>query len=497
MVNDFIYVTPESQGLSSKKISEFIDLIKFYKINVHSFMVVKNGKILAEAYADPYFVNFKHRLYSCSKTYVSMAVGKLVKDNLVKVTDKFFDYFPEYVKGKSYDDERLNMTIEDMLKMSVPFIPDTYSDSNGFRNEPWVSTFFEEQYKTVKKSGAAFNYNTSASFMLDVLVEKLTGKKFLDYLRPELDEIGVDKDVFCVESPDGYSWGGSGVCCTMRDFAKFAELVMHMGNCNGKQLLPYDYVKKATTKRIDNVIDNAYTFNHCGYGYQVWVTPENGFAFFGMGAQFAHCYPDDDFMVVYTSDVQCSEENVYKSLLHLGVLNMKRSLENVMPEDPIEYEKLNNAIKNFTLPNGYGEKTSPVQAEIENKKYILNDNPMNIKWCKFNFVGDEGIMTYENPRGVKQIKFGMEKYVFFEFPETHYYHTRVHTPKGSGYICTGNAAFTSPDRLLIRINAVDVNLGHIGIAAAFKGETVSIQMSKVAESFFQEYSGLAFGKEEK
>ena len=89
----------------------------------------------------------------------------------------------------------------------------------------------EPEWKTVKKSGCCFDYNTSASFMLDVLVEKLTGKKFLEYMRPELDAIGVSKDIFCVESPDGYSWGGSGVCSTTRDFAKFAELIMHRGNC--------------------------------------------------------------------------------------------------------------------------------------------------------------------------------------------------------------------------------------------------------------------------
>ena len=240
IVNDFIYVTPESQGLPSKKILEFIELINEYKINVHSFVIVRNGKILAEAYAHPYFKDFKHRLYSCSKSYAAVAVGKLVGEGLVKVTDKFFDYFPEYTAGKNYDDERRNTTIKDLLMMSVPFARDTYS-KNGFRNEPWVPTYFEEEHKTVKQAGALFNYNTSSSFMLDVLVEKLTGKKFLEYLRPELDEIGVSKDIFCVESPDGYSWGGSGVCSTTLDFAKFAELIMRRGECNGKQLLPYNY----------------------------------------------------------------------------------------------------------------------------------------------------------------------------------------------------------------------------------------------------------------
>ena len=489
MVNDFIYATPESQGLSSNKILEFIKIINDYKLNVHSFMVVRNGKILAEAYAHPYFKDFKHRLYSCSKTYAAMAGGKLVGDGLVKLTVKFCDYFPEYTAGKNLDDERLNMTIEDMLKMAVPFLRTTYH-TNGFRNEPWVPTYFEEQFTTVKQTGTLFDYNTSASFMLDVLVEKLTGKKFLEYMRPIFDEIGVSKDIFCVESPDGYGWGGSGVCSTTRDFAKFAEFIMHMGNCNGKQLLPYNFVKNATTKQIDTIVDNGYNYDCQGYGYQTWITPEGGFAFNGMGCQFAHCYPDSDFMVVFNSDTQCSV-GMASTLLHYGVLNMKRALTDNLEENANDYAKLQTALNDFSLHNGYGEKSSPIIAEIENKTFTLGENNMQIKWVKFNFNGDEGVMTYENPRGIKQIKFGLEKYVFFEFPETHYYHTRVHTPKGSGYICTASGAFTMPNRLLIRVNAVDVNLGHIGINAEFKNGEISMFKTKVAEGFFDEYKGYA------
>jgi hypothetical protein len=265
---------------------------------------------------------------------------------------------------------------------------------------------------------------------------------------------------------------------------------MHRGKCNGKQLLPYDYLYKATTKQIDTIIDNGFNYDCQGYGYQIWITPEGGFAFNGMGCQFAHCYPDDDFMVVFNSDTQCSV-GMASTLLHMGALNMKRALTSPLQENEEDYKNLQQALSNFSLHNGYGEKTSPIQSEIENKTFNLGENPMGIKWVKFNFVDDEGVMTYENPRGVKQIKFGLEKYVFFEFPETHYYHTRVHTPKGSGHICTGNASFPSPNHLLIRVNAVDVNLGHIGINASFKDGEISIYMAKVAESFFNEYAGFA------
>ena len=98
-------------------------------------------------------------------------------------------------------------------------------------------------------------------------IEKITGKPFLEYMRPVFDKIGVSDDIWCVKSPDGYSWGGSGVVCTLRDFAKFAELLLNKGEYKGEQILPRWYVEKATSKQISNIRDNHCTMCHeQGYG---------------------------------------------------------------------------------------------------------------------------------------------------------------------------------------------------------------------------------------
>lgn len=208
-------------------------------------MMVRHGNVVAEGYYKPFDKDFKHRLYSSSKTVVALAIGKLIGEGRVKLTDKISSYFTD-ITERNLDKWMEETTIEDCLKMAVPLETDSYV---GRRYKEWAWTFFN-LYPSVKPSSTVFNYNTSGSFMLGVLVEKLTGKTFLEYLRPEFDIMGVSKDITCVKSPDGYAWCGSGVICTLRDFALIGDLVLNKGNYNGKQLIPKDYMEKATSKVI-------------------------------------------------------------------------------------------------------------------------------------------------------------------------------------------------------------------------------------------------------
>ena len=285
MVNDFIFKTPDEEGLPTKNVIAFINKLKERKINLHSFMIARNGSILTEAYYKPFDKDFRHRMYSSSKTFVAMAIGMLIDEGRIKLSDKIVDFFPELIEREPGRDMK-ECTIEDMLKMAVPMRHETYMHSND-----WAWTFFNT-LPDLKPAGTVFCYNTSASFMLNVLLEKLTGKPFLEYMRPLFDKIGVSEDIRCVKSPDGYSWGGSGVVCTLRDFAKFAEFILYKGNYKGEQLISREYMEKATSVQIANYTANSNEgYNTNGYGYQIWISPK-GFTLSGLGSQMAYCFPD-------------------------------------------------------------------------------------------------------------------------------------------------------------------------------------------------------------
>lgn len=487
MVNDLCFCTPEKAGISSRAIQKFIKRVEEWKVNLHSFMFVRNGEILTEGYYGPFNAETPHRLYSTSKTYVSLAVGKLIGEGKISLTDRLVDLFPEYIEREQHKWMQ-ECTVEDALKMSVPMLTDTYYDR---QYKEWAWTFFNRQ-EALKPAGSVYFYNTSATFILNVLVEKITGMTFLEYLRPEFEKIGVSKDIWCVKSPDGFSWGGSGVVSTLRDFAKVGELLMHKGEYKGEQLLPRDYMERATSNQISNLYENNYSIRStAGYGYQVWMT-DSGFSMYGMGSQFVFCFPDKDFMFVCQGDTQCNSDRC-GDFLYMWVKDIYEEISDTpLQEDKESYTALQNKLSSLQLAT-MGEKHSDFEKEIDGVKYELRTNGMSWKWFRFDFAGDEGTLTFENPSGVKKIQFALGGYKAGTFPETSYYDKQVDVPSNRELDCMASAGWTEAKKLLLRVYITDSSLGNCFMTFGFKGDEVGITVFKRAEFFMDGYGGFTGG----
>ncbi len=491
MVNDLIFVKPEEEGLCSQCVEAFLDRMEERKINLHSFMLVRNGNILTEAYYKPFDKDFQHRLYSSSKTYAAMAIGMLIDEGKLKLEDRIADYFPEYT-GENTHFWIKNGTVEEALKMSAPQGFTTYADQ---KYDDWTWTVFNRA-ENVRPSGAVWQYNTAATFILNVLVERITGMPILEYMRPIFDKIGVSKDIWCVKSPDGYSWCGSGIICTLRDFAKFGEFILNKGEYKGEQLISREFMERATSKQIANRSQNAYSPLSCGYGYQIWIT-DSGYALRGMGSQLVLCFPDKNFMFVCQADTQCAGDSapayIYDAVKHL----LYEKIENQpLQANQTAYEKLCERLQNLTLEEVCGEKYSDREAEIDGVKFVLEDNPMQWKWFRFDFEEEKGTLTYENDRGVKQIGFGRNRFEKGAFPETHYADKQIKTPANRGLDCIASAGWIDENILLLRIYVIDTFLGNCFMTFGFNDNETAIRMVKAAEFFLNEYAGCAGGKKE-
>ena len=493
MINDLIFCVPEEVGVKSKYILKFIERLKERKTNLHSFMMVRNGKILTEAYYKPFDKDFKHRLYSSSKTFVAIAIGMLIDEGKLKLSDKICEVIPDLVET-DLNEWLKDCTIEDALKMSVPMLTDTYF---ALDYKEWAWTFFNHptRSKAIKPAGTVFNYNTSGTFILDVVVEKIAGKPFLEYMRPVFDKIGVSKDIWCIKSPDGYSWGGSGVVCTLRDFAKFAFLLLNKGEYKGEQILPRWYMERATSKQISNILDNHYTMRRVyGYGYQIWITKQ-GFALCGMGSQFAFCFPDKNFLFVCQADTQCGSgdtegDYIYEQLVH----EIYEKMSDKQLQVDSDYEELKKVVENLELNVDYGEPHTEFEKEINGIYYNLEENNLGWKWFKFDFNGDEGTLNYENARGVKKIEFGCNRLKKGTFPETHYYDRQVSVPANREFDCLADLSWTEEKKILLRVYITDTNFGSCFMTFGFKNEEVGIMLNRRAEFYMEDYQGFAGGK---
>ena len=83
--------TPESVGIPSRAILNFLNRIDAERINMHGFLLLRHNRIASEGYWSPWTADRKHRMYSISKSFVSLAVGMMIDEGKLSLADRVAD----------------------------------------------------------------------------------------------------------------------------------------------------------------------------------------------------------------------------------------------------------------------------------------------------------------------------------------------------------------------------------------------------------------------
>ena len=222
-MNDICFdvATPESVGISSKVLIKAIRKLDSNLVPIHSLLIMRHGKLVTEAYWKPFERSSLHRMYSVTKSFVSMAIGVLVTKGKLSLDDHIVDFFPEYVNVDT-DPLIKECTIEHLLTMTSCHRRTAYKEGSpnwkyipSFQHD-WVKAFFS--VPADHAPGSLFIYDTSGTQVLAAIVEKLTGMTLLDFLRSTfLKDSGFSQEAYVIKTPCGYSAGGSGLLCRSLD----------------------------------------------------------------------------------------------------------------------------------------------------------------------------------------------------------------------------------------------------------------------------------------
>lgn len=487
----FTSVTPEEVGISSKDVTAFVSALIMRGIHVHSVIGIRHDRIFLEAYAAPYKKERFHRMYSVSKSFVAGAIALLADEGRISLDDKIAAYFPDMIDENTHP-YILEATIRDLLMMASPHRGTTYDME---KYDEWLPSFFKKP--PVKRPGTVFNYDTSATYVLDVLVERLTGKPFLDYMKDKmLREMGFSENARCVKSPDGYSWGGSGVLCTSMDLARYALLYLDGGRWNGKQMISENFVKEATSCKIKTQrcgFTDAFA-EGLGYGYYIWQTPFNSFSFLGMGDQLAMCFPEKDMLIVMNCDTQ--GQSSFRSCIFelIDRYLLSTASDTPLDADNAAYESLADLTAALSIPLPRGNASSPLESKINGVKYYIGENGSSISEFTLYFDKDGGTVKYRNPKGDKELRFGRAKYTVTEFPEYDYSGDTIRKPLGRGYDTAVCGVWESDTMFIIRADVIDDYNGNLSMIFSFKDDDVTLYIDSCAEGFIEEYNCLRMGK---
>lgn len=481
-------ITPEAGGIPSGAIGRYLRTLEEKGLSTHDIIISRGDNILFEKYYAPFYPDFLHREYSQSKSIVALAVGFATGEGLVNLDDPIGKYFPDETKNIK-DPAMAAQTVRQMLMMSTPKRGQYWFTA---RTDDRVRHYFETTVTTAAP-GSEYQYDSTGSFILGAMVERVSGMPLVDYLRPRLfDRIGVSGEIKCLKCPGGHSWGDSAFLAKPRDMMKICRFVLDGGKVNGEQIIPEDYIKDAVKPLISNASEGV---RHCsqGYGYQIWHLYGDGFYFNGMGCQFTVAVPEKDIVFVYNGDNQ-GIPDAGAAIINGFYDIIVSAAGDPLPEDKSANDSLNSCSESLILMSQRGEKFSPIEKDISGRTYALSENPMGIGTLSFEF-GESIILNWKNAQGDKTLVIGRAENRFDIFPEEGYSREvgSVYCP-GNYYKCASSAVWKDEKTLLCDIQAIDEYFGRLWMTFVFDGDRISVSMSKTAEDFFSTYSGNAEGK---
>lgn len=298
-VGDLQRSTPAAEGVDPAAVVKFIDSLQVVKKTaIHHAMVVRHGKVIAEIHPTPYRAQDAHTLYSCSKTFVSMAVGIAVSENRLRVDDRVVTFFPDKLPA-TISDRLAKMTVKDVMIMASGIKPDWVM--RNFADSPdWIKEWLAKPVDN--EPGTLFQYDSMCTYILSAIVQRVTGMSVLDYLKLHVfNDLNIT-EVDWEQSPDGINTGGWGLRLQAESLAKMGMLLNARGNWNGKQLIPAEWVDEAIKPYINyaNVQPtDAPSDKNQGYCYQLWRCKDpRAYRADGAFGQYIVCIPDLDLVVV-------------------------------------------------------------------------------------------------------------------------------------------------------------------------------------------------------
>jgi CubicO group peptidase (beta-lactamase class C family) len=398
--------TPEQEGVSSEGIMGFLNACDTNGLENHSFMMLRHGKVIAEGWWKPYGPDYKHVMFSASKTFTATAIGLAVSENRLKVTDKIITFFP-YSLPDTISEYMRGMTVKDLLTMSAGQDPEPSAWGAG---GDWITHFISAEPKY--KPGTVFKYNNMATFMLSAIVQQVTGETVFDYLLPRvfkpLGIRGIDWDL----NPQGINLGMIGLRLRTEDLAKFGQLLLNGGIWNGKQLIPKEWIKEATSFQIKNSDEpeekRSLSDWAQGYAYQMWRGRNNTVRLDGMAGQFVVLIPDKDAIVVFTANNSNTQKQL--NLIHTYLIPAIKSDKSLVPA-PVIQQALVRKASTLTIGSGLEKSLdSGFEKTISGKEFILSENDNKIQSVYFTFKNGECSFAMKRDNIVSSVKAGIKEW---------------------------------------------------------------------------------------
>jgi len=258
--------------------------------HTRAIVVVKDGRIIAERYAEGYGVDTPILGFSATKSVISALIGVLVRQGRLAL-----DQPAPVAAWKKADDPRRAITVDQLLRHTAGLaLGSSLSASLGAALEPvnrmkFMETdmaAFAEAAPLETPPGRAWNYHDGNTLILSRMIRDLSGGTPADVIRFARQELFAPlgmRHVTIEFDGAGTPEGSSQMLASARDWAHFGQLYLDNGRAGGKRILPEGWASYSASPT-----PNAWV----GYGAGFWTNLGDSF---GARYRIGHGWPRDAF----------------------------------------------------------------------------------------------------------------------------------------------------------------------------------------------------------
>ncbi len=392
--HDWRTSTPEEQGLDSTLILAMLQEIQTKSLPIHSLLIIRHGYLVTEVYFPPYQREFKHPLFSLTKSVTSALVGKALQEGrLTDVRQKVLDFFPDIAPSVT-DPQVKNLTLEHLLTMSAGFNTNTMPDLSSKSAAAGTIRHILTYDSILARPGTTFYYDSGLPHLLSGVIQKATGLKLREYAQQKLFDPLSISNVSWTADPQGVTLGSTGLMLRASDLAKLGYLYLHHGQWNGDQVLPEEWVMASTRKKIETQgLMNAAEDD--GYGYLWWRDSWGGYSAHGFGGQYLFVLPAQDMVIVFTSGLPDPIFPAPSQLVKNYVLPAIRSDGPLAADSPAAHI-LSGAIQAIEQPDRPAAPLPALARQISGKTFRITDALPAGAWFETITFDFDGGNTYQS-----------------------------------------------------------------------------------------------------
>ncbi|MCK1409424.1 serine hydrolase [Bradyrhizobium sp. 76] len=301
-----------------------IDALSFYDMDSRSrcfdealldtytdgIVVLHRGRIVYERYFGALEPHIPHACFSVTKSYASTLTAAFVQEGVLDDAKTIPHYLPE-LRGTAWEDATLRQVMD--MQTSLAYSEDVYDGPSvkayviacGRRPKPagYVGpTTLCDYLRAVRKEGAhgeGFVYKSPNADVMAWVTARATGRSLAHLLHERLwAPLGCEEDGYIEIDPVGMPSAAGGLSVSLRDLARFGELMRQEGEWNGKQVIPasavHDIKKGVDPAKCSNMPKPGYS-----YRSMWWATHNELGAFEARGAygQSLYVAPKADMVV--------------------------------------------------------------------------------------------------------------------------------------------------------------------------------------------------------